>query len=117
MHCPTCRQKAPLADIAFVDARRTAAKEAGSRSSEQHEEEKLHVRGSYSTKVRAGLPDLRHDLGKAHVATHRRAFPPSRQELHSTHPGNTLHEGVLLMPRTMPRGTGCTYSNCVGNPF
>ena len=51
VHCPTCRQKAPVADIAFVDAGRTAAKEAGASSSKQHEEEGLYVRGSYSTKV------------------------------------------------------------------
>ena len=41
-----------MADIAYVDAGRTAAKEAGGSSSEQHEEEKLCVRCSYSTKVR-----------------------------------------------------------------
>ena len=55
VHCPTCRQKAPVADIAFVDAGRTAAKEAGASSSKQHEEETLYVRGSYSTKVRIAL--------------------------------------------------------------
>ncbi|CAL5225440.1 g8258 [Coccomyxa viridis] len=53
VHCPTCRQKAPVADIAFVDAGRTAAKEAGASSSKQHEEEGLYVRGSYSTKIGA----------------------------------------------------------------
>ena len=50
--CPTCRQKAPVGEIAYVDAGRTAAKETGSSSKEQHEEEKIYVRGSYSTKVR-----------------------------------------------------------------
>ena len=49
--CPTCRQKAPVGDIAYVDAGRTAATETGSSSKEQHEEEKINVRGSYSTKV------------------------------------------------------------------
>lgn len=94
MHCPTCRQKAPLADIAFVDAGRTAAKEAGSSSSEQHEEEKLYVRGSYSTKVRIGLLDLRHHLGKAHMATRGRvwAVRPNGQRLGMIS-GNTLHPG------------------------
>ena len=53
VHCPTCRQKAPVRDIAYVDAGRTAATEADGASSAQHEEEQLHVRGSYSTKVRA----------------------------------------------------------------
>lgn len=54
--CPTCRQKAPVGDIAYVDAGRTAATETGSSSKEQHEEEKIHVRGSYSTKVRLIYP-------------------------------------------------------------
>ena len=50
--CPTCRQKAQVEDIAYVDAGRPAAIEAGSASAAQREEEeKLSVRGSYSTKV------------------------------------------------------------------
>ena len=50
--CPTCRQKAQVGDIAYVDAGRPAAKEAGSASAAQREEEeKIFVRGSYSTKV------------------------------------------------------------------
>ena len=50
--CPTCRQKAQVADIAYVDAGRPAAKEAGSASAAQREEEeRIFVRGSYSTKV------------------------------------------------------------------
>ncbi len=56
VHCPTCRQKAPIADIAFVNAGRAAAKEAGASSSVQHEEEGLYVRGSYSTKVCINSP-------------------------------------------------------------
>lgn len=50
--CPTCRQKAPLGDIAYVDAGHTAAREANGSSEAQHEEEEIYVRGSYSTKVR-----------------------------------------------------------------
>ena len=50
--CPTCRQKAQVGDIAYVDAGRPAAKEAGSAGAAQREEEeKIFVRGSYSTKV------------------------------------------------------------------
>ena len=55
--CPTCRQKAQVGDIAYVDAGRPVAKEAGSASAAQREEEeKIFVRGSYSTKVR--IPSL-----------------------------------------------------------
>ncbi|CAK0735069.1 hypothetical protein CVIRNUC_000523 [Coccomyxa viridis] len=62
--CPTCRQKAQVGDIAYVDAGRPAAKEAGSASAAQREEEeKIFVRGSYSTKGQDHLKTYMSDTG------------------------------------------------------
>ena len=72
--CPTCRQKAQVGDIAYVDAGRPAAKEAGSASAaQQEEEEKIFVRGSYSTKVCIPSPSI----------TGRSALLVTSQILHS----------------------------------
>ena len=51
IHCPTCRKRTSVLDIALVDAGRTPATEGGSLGGALDEEEGIQVRGSYSTKV------------------------------------------------------------------
>ncbi|CAL8467045.1 g6581 [Coccomyxa elongata] len=53
IHCPTCRARTKVADIALVDAGRSAAKEEG-QSSALADEEQIPVCGSYSAKVEIG---------------------------------------------------------------
>ena len=56
IHCPTCRKRTAVHDIALVDAGRTpAAAEGGAPAGALSEEEAVQVRGSYSTKVRLPL--------------------------------------------------------------
>ncbi len=50
IHCPTCRARTKVTDIALVDAGRSAAKEEG-QSDALADEEQIVVSGSYSTKV------------------------------------------------------------------
>ena len=65
IHCPTCRKRTAAADIAYVDARRTAAAESAEglgpagalASGGADEEQRIVVRGSYGSKVRASGPD------------------------------------------------------------
>ena len=53
MHCPTCRKRTKVLDIALVDAGRApATEEGGAPQGALCEEEGIQVRGSYSTKVR-----------------------------------------------------------------
>ncbi|EIE26712.1 hypothetical protein COCSUDRAFT_59229 [Coccomyxa subellipsoidea C-169] len=49
IHCPTCRARTKVTDIALVDAGRSAAKEEG-QSDALADEEQIVVSGSYSTK-------------------------------------------------------------------
>ena len=114
VHCPTCRQKAPVADIAFVDARRIAAKEAGSSSREQHEEEKLYVRGSYSTKVRIILHPRAQTPSIQGALTHPQAVGLSRVP-HGL--GGELYHGTLsLLGASLGIVLPSTY-HCCGDPF
>lgn len=59
VHCPTCRARTRVTDIALVDAGRSAAKEEG-QSAALADEEQIAVSGSYSTKV-CGPPTQGHD--------------------------------------------------------
>ena len=59
VHCPTCRARTKVTDIALVDAGRSAAKEEG-QSAALADEEQIAVSGSYSTKV-CGPPTQGHN--------------------------------------------------------
>ncbi len=58
IQCPTCRKRTLVSEIAYVDAGRAPAAERGEglegtlAPGAAHEEERIAVRGSYSTKVR-----------------------------------------------------------------